>query len=566
MARMYPSRVDYVAKVKSQGERKLYETLRDGLPYPYIVFHSVAWLARDLRSGAQDGEADFVVAHPERGVLVIEVKGGRRIVYDGPAGQWYSGEYAIKDPFEQARGNKHSLLAKLKDLPYWRDRWLTIGHAVAFPDVVVKQDLRLDAPQTIILDANDLRDIRDWIDGVFAYYQARDAQSDSVGQAGIDELVRLLSPSWELHAPLAVEFVDEEREIIRLTAEQFKLLDFLGNRRRVVIFGCAGSGKTTMAMEQAKRLARQGFRVLLTCFNRNLAEYMRSDDSLPEGVEVMHFHALCMKLANRAQLRTKLNQGRNTQTWYDQTLPDLLLEAVDVLGPQYDAIVVDEGQDFQTHWWVPLQYLLADPTNGIFYLFQDDNQNIYQTAAELPDGMESFGLWANVRNTQHIHRTVLAFYRSSVTPTVKGPAGRPPEVYFYTDDQALKQHLRQVLHRLTTQEGIAAEDIVILTPRSRENSALWRFGLLGNFRLTDRWPPGPNEIYCTSVYLFKGLESPVVIVAEVYPSENQDMNAVLYVGCSRARNHLIVLAEERLPAFIKAGISAHGLSMQEMER
>ena len=88
-------------------------------------------------------------------MLVIEVKGGR-ITYDGGAGQWHSNEFSIKDPFEQARGNKYSLLAKLKDLPYWRERWLTIGHAVAFPDVVVNHDLRLDAPQAIILDANDL--------------------------------------------------------------------------------------------------------------------------------------------------------------------------------------------------------------------------------------------------------------------------------------------------------------------------------------------------------------------------------------------------------------------------
>ncbi|MEI2692070.1 MAG: hypothetical protein V9H69_21135 [Anaerolineae bacterium] len=164
-----------------------------------------------------------------------------------------------------------------------------------------------------------------------------------------------------------------------------------------------------MAVEQAKRLAQQGFRVLLTCFNRHLAEYMRSDASLPKGVDVIHFHGLCMKLATWAQLQAKLNQGRNTQAWYDQTLPDLLMEAADVLGSQYDAIVVDEGQDFQTHWWVPLQYLLADPAHGIFYVFQDDNQNIYQTVTELPDGMEPFWLKNNVRNTQHIHRTVLAF-------------------------------------------------------------------------------------------------------------------------------------------------------------
>ena len=75
---------------------------------------------------------------------------------------------------------------------------------------------------------------------------------------------------------------------------------------------------------------------------------------------------------------------------------------------------------------------------------------------------------------------------------------------------------------------------------------------MGNFRLTDHWPPGPNEVYCTSVYLFKGLESPVVILAEVYPSENQDMEAVLYVGCSRARNHLLVVADATLPDVIQS--------------
>lgn len=546
MARIYPDRAGALIKIQSPAERKLYELLRDDLPSDYVVFHSVAWLARDLRSGAQDGETDFIVAHPERGVLVLEVKGGR-INYDGPTNQWYSGVNAIKDPFEQARRNKHSLLAKLKDLPYWRERWLTIGHAVAFPDVVVKHDLRLDAPQTIILDANDLSDLRSWVEDVLSFYRARDAQVGSVGQAGIDELVHLLSPSRELRAPLAVEFVDEEREIIRLTAEQFDLLDFLGNRRRVVVNGCAGSGKTTMSVEQAKRLAQQGFRVLLTCFNRNLAEYIRSDDSLPKGVDVRHFHGLCTSMANRAGLSSKLQQGQGTQNWYDRTLPDLLLEAVDLVGSQYDAIVVDEGQDIQTHWWVPLQYLLADPASGVFYVFRDDNQNIYQTATELPDGMEPFWLRNNVRNTQHIHRAVLAFYRSPKTPTAKGPTGRPPEILFYDDEPALKQHLRQALHRLTVQEGIGSKDIVLLTPRTRERSALWRFGALGNFRLTDHWPPGPNEIYCTSVYLFKGLESPVVIIAEVYPSTNQDMDAVLYVGCSRARNHLVVLADAALP-------------------
>lgn len=564
MARMYPARPRL--ETKSQAELKLYRSLQEALPDDYIVFHSVAWLARDQRSGAQDGEADFVVAHPTRGVLVIEVKGGR-INYDGATSRWYSNEYSIQDPFEQARGNKHSLLAKLKDLPFWRNRWLTIGHAVAFPDVVVKHDLRLDAPQDIILDARDLIALRPWVDAAFAYYGARDAQAGGPGQGGVEELVRLLSPSWELHSLLGVEFADEEEAIIRLTEEQFSLLDLLSERRRVAISGCAGSGKTTMAVEQARRLGEQGFRVLLTCFNRHLAEFLRSDETLPRSVEVAHFHGLCMRLVGLAGLPTQAPANPDArQSWYDQILPNLLLEAANLLGAQYDAIIADEGQDFLPEWWLPLMYLLTDPDHGLFYIFYDDNQNIYGSRAGLPSGMEHYTLRRNLRNTQSIHRTFLPFYHSPTLPTAKGPEGRQPEVAYYASEQALRDALRKTLHQLVFEEDVLPQDIVVLTPRSRSASALWHWPNLGNLKLSDRWPPGPNEVFCTSVYLFKGLESPVVIIAELYPSRNQDMEALLYVGCSRARNHLIILAEDGVPALIRSRLPQAHLAQQEQEK
>lgn len=90
------------------------------------------------------------------------------------------------------------------------------------------------------------------MDAVLAYWQAQNPQDGAPGQTGVDELVHLLSPSWELHAPLGGELLDEEQAIIRLTEQQFNLLDFLSDRRWVAISGCAGSGKTTMAVEQAE--------------------------------------------------------------------------------------------------------------------------------------------------------------------------------------------------------------------------------------------------------------------------------------------------------------------------
>jgi len=544
MARMvpHPMRSD----TRSHAERKLYAAFQSQLPDDYVVFHSVWWQIRDVRQGVRDGETDFLLAHPDFGILLIEVKGGR-IRYDGSADQWFSNDNPIKDPFKQGREGKYSLLEKLKDLPCWRDRWITVGYAAAFADVVVKDDLRLDAPRELILDASDMSDLHAWTDRALRYLRGRRPGDSPLGPQGIEELIRLLSPSWDLRPLLGAEILAEEQELKRLTEEQFQMLDFLGRHRRAAISGCAGSGKTTLACEKARRLADQGFDVLLTCFNVALAEFLASDEEKPPNVHVANFHRLADELVQRAGLPT----GPYTPEYFDDILPERLVDATDKLGPQFDAIIVDEGQDFHDNWWLPLQCLLHDPDEGIFYVFFDDNQNIYRTAGSLPLELAPFPLTRNCRNTQHIHRSVMQFYCSDVSPIAIGPPGRPVEVHVYDDIAGLKRTLRQVLHRLVVKEDVPPEDIVVLTPKSRQRSELWRLGMLGNFRLTDQWASGGFDIFCNTVHSFKGLESPVVVLAELDRQESWHLDTILYVGCSRACNHLIVLASADLPEKVK---------------
>lgn len=542
MARMVPQpmRPDTV----SGAERKLYADFQTQLPDDWVVFHSVWWQLRDTRSGAHDGEADFVLAHPDVGVLLIEVKGGR-IRYDGAADQWFSNEYPIKDPFKQGRNAKYSLLRKLQEVPYWRNRFISIGHAVAFPDVSVKHDLRLDAPRELILDASDLVGLSAWVTRAMAYVQGSEPGFQPLGTTGVRELMDLLSPTWELRSLLSAEIAEERQELIRLTEQQFVLLDFLGRHRRVAISGCAGSGKTTLAVEKASRLARQGFRVLLTCFNVNLAEFLSGDETLPKHLEIANLHKLASDLCRKAGISYS---GPRDDHYFDEVLPEQMMKAVDHLGPQYDAIVVDEGQDLSDNWWVPLQCLLHDPDQGILYVFFDDNQNLYRTAPSIPLELAPFPLTHNCRNTQHIHQTVMRFYRSDQTPLVQGPVGRPVEVHTYNDITSLRRALSQVLHRLVVEENVPAEDIVILTPRGRERSALWRIGTVGNFRLSEQWATASGEIFCSTIHAFKGLESPVVILAEIESGAARDLEPLLYVGSSRACHHLVVLASADLPS------------------
>jgi len=108
------------------------------------------------------------------------------------------------------------------------------------------------------------------------------------------------------------------------------------------------------------------------------------------------------------------------------------------------------------------------------------------------------------------------------------------------------------LHRLTVQEGVPAWDIALLTPKSRGRSQLWDLGPLGNFQLTDQWTDASGEIYCTTVYKFKGLESPIVILAEIDGEQAWNLRSILYVGCSRACSHLVLLVGEDLPEKISA--------------
>jgi superfamily I DNA/RNA helicase len=344
-----------------------------------------------------------------------------------------------------------------------------------------------------------------------------------------------------------VQITEEAEELVRLTEEQFWVLDFLGRHRRAAICGCAGSGKTLLAAEKARRLIRQGFHVLLTCFNRYLAEFLKASLVPNDGLHVAHFHGLCTEWARRAGILVGSPSEQDRQRFFDEILPEQLLDAVDCLGPQYDAIVVDEGQDFRENWWVPLQCLLHDPDAGILYVFFDDNQNLYQAEPSILLPIAPYPLTHNCRNTRRIHGTVSRFYRADHPTVARGPEGRPVDVRIYTDVAGLKRHLRKVLHQLVMEDGVPASDIIVLTPRKRERSALWQFGLLGNFRLTDQPTGGHGDVFCTTVHAFKGLESPVVVLAEVEPEASKDLETVLYVGCSRARHHLIILASADLP-------------------
>ena len=229
-------------------------------------------------------------------------------------------------------------------------------------------------------------------------------------------------------------------------------------------------------------------------------------------------------------------------SYFEHGLPELLAEGAVKLGPRYDAIVVDEAQDFREWWWPALLSLHREPDEGMLYVFADDNQNLYGGTLPVPEDLRLGPIAHNLRNTKEIGEFVSVFYEGEQKPVVKGPSGRPVEILGYEDDEGLVRLLGTVLRNLIDEEHLSMDDIVVLTPSGAGKSRLRARGEAGGYRLSERVEPG--AILATSVHAFKGLERPVVILAELGDRHLEDLSQYLYVGGSRARNHLIVLATE----------------------
>jgi len=526
----------------------MYDAFERLLPEDMMVFYGVAWLAKRRNGDARDGEADFLLIDRERGLLVVEVKGGK-IARDGKTGRWTSTDrggavHSLDDPVEQAKRNKYALRDKIHSLPGWGKHWIRIGHAVAFPDCVIESgNTPLDLPEQIAIFADSLRWLPEKVDAIYRYWS-----SDELAKKGLDDvrmrlLERTFAPQIETRIPLGVSLNEEERQIVALTESQRTILTGLKRQRRVAVSGAAGTGKTFLALEKAKSLAAEGYRTLLTCFNKGLGEYLRESAGEQEKLTVKHFHLLCDDLAQAAGV-TVMGPAKlaSEQEFFDRELPEALIRALGMRpDARFDAIVVDEGQDFsQADWWVALQLALSDPDDSILYVFHDANQMLFSPDRGLPEGLTPFDLAENLRNTKAIHALASRYYEGGDLDAV-GPDGRPVELIEADDAQAVRRELSRVLHHLIKDKHVPAEDIAILSGHRLEKGPLAGLDRVGAFELTESIEGEPGKVTVATIHRFKGLERPVVILIDIDSYVERDDSEVLYVGLTRARLHLVVL-------------------------
>jgi hypothetical protein len=395
---------------KSYAEKLLFDAFQKQLPDTFHVYHSVAWQIRDQKAGIQDGEADFVIVDPSGNMMVLEVKGGERIAYDSEKDEWTSNGNVIKDPFRQGVNATHSLIRKLNDI-LGIPIDFRIGNAVAFPEVTIPNIRGLDKGREIILDADDVERLHTWIGKYFSKVNAEYHSQHQTPESVRRKIEEILNPSWKFSQPLTQYFTSVNQIIDNLTEEQYRVINYLQHYRRFAISGCAGSGKTLVAIEKAIRLSKENFSVLILCHNPFLARDIRTKVK-ETNIEVWSFRDFLYKQIDRPKSEPIIGELLTSTVWtrFDEPSADELEMAFNKLANQevlYDAVIVDEGQDFHDEWWAIVEAALTDPINGILYIFYDENQLVSPfSSLKFPVGKFPIDLSRNCRNAGKIYRWI----------------------------------------------------------------------------------------------------------------------------------------------------------------
>lgn len=525
------------------AECKVYEKLRTVLDDEFRVFYSRPWLGLKPDGSEIDGECDFVVASPRLGLLAIEVKGGA-IGHDPALDRWTSRDrwghlHYIKNPVGQARAAKHQITDKLRASPRWRSRWITARHGVIFPDSRGPgRDLGLDMPRQIFCCLEEFETgLRGWILSRMAD-QEGERSIEPLGSDGLAALEDLLVRPFQLRTPIGHVAAEDDRALQILTTQQYHILSELEEVKRAAVAGGAGTGKTVLAMEKAIRCAEAGTRTLVSCFNAPLAAEMARRVSSHSSIEVLSFHALCTRMAEAAGLHVP--EGKGKKELFEAVLPELLMKAADVRPDlRYGAIIVDEGQDFQVHWWPALEAMLSPDGPGCFYVFFDNNQRVYPGARSLPTDLElvPIRLSRNLRNTRRIHEAANVHYAGTTIEAI-GPEGSQVE-WLAEGGGGPSAMLARCIARLAGQENVAPEDIAVLCANDRDIATICGPDRIGGLEWSRCDSPRAGSLVVDTVRRFKGLERRVVIVmATDAMTGDQELR---YLVLSRPRAHLIVV-------------------------
>lgn len=556
MPRMLPPVVDSAAPA---SERRVFDAIsRSPDTSKWTVLHSLG-----MSSGytGEYGEIDFVVIIPNGGIVCVEVKGGG---VRNDHGHWSTtapngGERVPlkRSPFAQAKEGLWKLL-KAIETRFGRgslEAKTPLGWIVVLPDVECP-------PITPEFTREEVVDHKAIDPGVASRIArapsllATQARSDLVKPtiATCERILGFLRPSFERIPVATTALWDVETRMRALTEEQYRVLDGISENRDCLVHGGAGTGKTLLSVEAARRTAATGGTALVTCFNRNLGAWIETSCSGlgPGSVTAGNIHRLLLDRVKASSSASEVEKGAMSDAGFWDRLFVLGGLAIAETGERFDTIIVDEAQDFdpQLLAMVVSEWRRPDDSSRLILFGDFTRQAIYQgtgsSAAAFRQafpGMSTYGLSLNCRNTRRIvSATERLTGMTGVRSSDRQLDGDPVETFYYDGPQEGRDKLEIALRSLRT-AGFKHEDIAIIGPRRLEDSLLGKAGAIAGYRIRDYSPAGVDAIPYSTIHAFKGLERPVIILIDVTAGSQEETDAILYVGMTRARARLLMLVE-----------------------
>lgn len=568
MARMIPPTIP--TSCPSPGEQEMFAKLKqEEATRDWIVLHSLD-IAQHIRQVS--GEADFVVIVPSLGVLCLEVKACHSL--ERREGLWFYGHDPKGDPrgpFKQAAEAMHSLRQQviqsdtsLSRVPFWS--------AVAFPFIEFKIASGEWHPWQVIDSSQFKRQqIAPVVSGILRSARARLSSQPSAKWFRDDDrlpdvqqsaaITRILRPNFEFTEKAHDRRTRKQAELLHYTAEQFTALDTMEDNRRVLFTGPAGTGKTVLALETARRAASTGKSVLLVCFNRLLGRWLSEHPLARSGqITAGTLHQYMAGIAG-----IKVSEGADDSFWKAE-LPEAamakLLDGHRDTG-RFDMVIADEVQDLLLPPYLDVLELVLKGgiSGGSWRMFGDfERQMLYgQDRHQVEDlirkrcGTIARGsLRVNCRNTPRV--ATLSHLLGRLTPNYSRIL-RPddhiePVISYYATPSQQRKELSKILERLF-RESYSGDDVVVLSPKTGARCAA--------ANVTDKpWSDqlaafeaaSTGQIRYTTIQSFKGLESPAIVITDIEHVDGDISSSLFYVATTRALERLCIIVHETA----KAGI------------
>lgn len=533
-AQIYPLKEDISEMPYS--ELSVYEFLSK-LDEKFIIFHSVQWVKSSYSWKTTWKENDFLILNRNLGMLVLEVKGGD-IKYEGNVFKQINtltSEINILD-----RKKKNDPLSQAIDgIYHYRnimnsricddlDKRFPIEAAVWFPSCNINNKidgfpLAYTEVKGAILGYETFKQGPQSIINIFDYYDTRNKVN--ITDAEFDKIVDLIASDFELISAPDARRDELDRAFLKLTNEQTGLLDYISEQKCATIQGVAGTGKTLIAKEAARRFGLAGRKVLFMCFNKLLFAYLKHQYPY-ENVKYYNIHSLISDFGNSTLDLSKPKDRASALIRIDWDKLD------------FDDVIVDEAQDFLNSEIIYFKKL-TELRDGHFFAFYDKNQLL--TTEEVPawikDSECKLLLTKNCRNTYEIAKTVYNVIDTDINQKIMMINGQDTAISFVSEDPISKLHV--LINYLTDeQNGYRYRDITILSMKMEGESILNGVSKISDILIMrERSNCG---IFFTSSKKFKGLESRVIIVIDIDETcfTNENIKRNFYVACSRATHFL----------------------------